>query len=109
VLVAHLWPKGVVDFDAGINTAMRKLRAALGDDAPAPRYMETVPLGARKLDEHRSSARNSAKRREGRRPVFPRIVREASHAGAIRTHHEKIPRGLATALSDWHLVLEAAA
>jgi TolB-like protein/DNA-binding winged helix-turn-helix (wHTH) protein len=42
-LVAHLWPKGVVDFDAGINTAMRKLRAALGDDADAPRYIETVP------------------------------------------------------------------
>ena len=42
-LVAHLWPKGVVDFDAGINTAMRKLRAALGDDAAAPRYIETVP------------------------------------------------------------------
>lgn len=42
-LVAHLWPKGVVDFDAGINTAMRKLRVALGDDATAPRYIETVP------------------------------------------------------------------
>jgi TolB-like protein/DNA-binding winged helix-turn-helix (wHTH) protein len=42
-LVTHLWPKGVVDFDAGINTAMRKLRAALGDDAAAPRYIETIP------------------------------------------------------------------
>jgi TolB-like protein/DNA-binding winged helix-turn-helix (wHTH) protein len=42
-LVTRLWPKGVVDFDAGINTAMRKLRAALGDDAAAPRYIETVP------------------------------------------------------------------
>ena len=42
-LVTHLWPKGIVDFDAGINTAMRKLRVALGDDATAPRYIETVP------------------------------------------------------------------
>jgi len=42
-LVTRLWPKGVVDFDAGINTAMRKLRAALGDDAAAPHYIETVP------------------------------------------------------------------
>src|SRR5438477_8872184 len=42
-LIARLWPKGVVDFDAGINTAMRKLRATLGDDADAPRYIETVP------------------------------------------------------------------
>jgi TolB-like protein/DNA-binding winged helix-turn-helix (wHTH) protein len=42
-LVARLWPKGIVEFDAGLNTAMRKLRAALGDDADAPRFIETVP------------------------------------------------------------------
>jgi TolB-like protein/DNA-binding winged helix-turn-helix (wHTH) protein len=42
-LISRLWPKGVVDFEAGLNTAMRKLRAALGDEAEAPRYIETVP------------------------------------------------------------------
>ena len=42
-LIAHLWPKGVVDYDTGINTAMRKLRIALNDDPDAPRYIETVP------------------------------------------------------------------
>jgi TolB-like protein/DNA-binding winged helix-turn-helix (wHTH) protein len=42
-LIARLWPKGVVDFEAGLNTAMRKLRATLGDEAEAPRYIETVP------------------------------------------------------------------
>jgi TolB-like protein/DNA-binding winged helix-turn-helix (wHTH) protein len=42
-LSSLLWPKGVVDFDAGLNTAVRKLRVALGDDADAPRYLETVP------------------------------------------------------------------
>jgi TolB-like protein/DNA-binding winged helix-turn-helix (wHTH) protein len=42
-LIARLWPKGVVDFEAGLNTAMRKLRAMLGDEAEAPRYIETVP------------------------------------------------------------------
>jgi Tol biopolymer transport system component/DNA-binding winged helix-turn-helix (wHTH) protein len=30
-----------VDFDVGLNTAMRKLRQALGDDAEEPRYIET--------------------------------------------------------------------
>lgn len=30
-----------VDFDVGLNTAMRKLRQALGDDADKPRYIET--------------------------------------------------------------------
>jgi TolB-like protein/DNA-binding winged helix-turn-helix (wHTH) protein len=42
-LIAKLWPRGITDFDAGLNTAMRKLRAVLDDDADTPRYIETVP------------------------------------------------------------------
>jgi DNA-binding winged helix-turn-helix (wHTH) protein len=32
-LIARLWPKTVVDFDANLNSGVRRLRAALGDDA----------------------------------------------------------------------------
>jgi TolB-like protein/DNA-binding winged helix-turn-helix (wHTH) protein/Flp pilus assembly protein TadD len=42
-LIAKLWPKGVVDFDTGLNTVIRKLRVALGDTADTPRYIETLP------------------------------------------------------------------
>ncbi|HEX6636185.1 MAG TPA: tetratricopeptide repeat protein [Steroidobacteraceae bacterium] len=42
-LIARLWPKGVVEFDTGLNSAMRKLRSALGDDPETPRYIETLP------------------------------------------------------------------
>jgi TolB-like protein/DNA-binding winged helix-turn-helix (wHTH) protein len=42
-LIARLWPKGVVEFDTGLNSAMRKLRSGLGDDAETPRYIETLP------------------------------------------------------------------
>jgi adenylate cyclase len=42
-LIALLWPKGVVDFDASLNTVIRKLRSALGDVAETPRYIETLP------------------------------------------------------------------
>ncbi len=42
-LIARLWPKGIVEFDTGLNSAMRKLRVALGDDADTPRYIETLP------------------------------------------------------------------
>src|SRR5688572_18363591 len=42
-LIARLWPKGVVDFDTGLNTAVRKLRVALGDVGDMPRYIETIP------------------------------------------------------------------
>jgi DNA-binding winged helix-turn-helix (wHTH) protein/tetratricopeptide (TPR) repeat protein len=42
-LIARLWPKGVVDFDTGLNTAVRKLRVALEDVGEVPRYIETIP------------------------------------------------------------------
>src|SRR6201987_753352 len=39
-----LWPSDTyVDFDHSLNTAMMKLRDALGDVAAAPVYIETVP------------------------------------------------------------------
>ena len=42
-LIARLWPTGVVEFDTGLNTAIRKLRIALGDGADTPHYIETLP------------------------------------------------------------------
>lgn len=43
-LMAHLWPgQTFIDTDVGLNTAVRKLRAVLGDDSDAPRYIETLP------------------------------------------------------------------
>ena len=39
-----LWPVDTfVEFDAGLNTAMKKLRTALGDAADNPRFIETIP------------------------------------------------------------------
>jgi len=39
-----LWPAHTfVDFDRSLNKAMTKLRAALGDSADNPRYVETIP------------------------------------------------------------------
>jgi DNA-binding winged helix-turn-helix (wHTH) protein len=42
-LKSSLWPTGVVDFDTALNSAVRRLRRALDDDADAPRYIETLP------------------------------------------------------------------
>ena len=40
----RLWPQDTfVDFDHSLNTAVNKLRQALGDSAAQPRYIETVP------------------------------------------------------------------
>jgi TolB-like protein len=37
-----LWPDTYVSFDYSLNTAINKLRAALGDSAHSPRFIETV-------------------------------------------------------------------
>ena len=43
-LRAEIWAKGTfIDFDHGLNTAIKKIRAALGDSANVPRYVETIP------------------------------------------------------------------
>jgi len=39
-----LWPADTfVDFDVGLNSAIKRLRDALGDSAEKPRYIETLP------------------------------------------------------------------
>lgn len=48
-LVSHqdihkaLWNGRVVDFSRSVHVCIRQLRAALGDDAARPRYVQTVP------------------------------------------------------------------
>jgi len=43
-IVDALWGKDVfVDVETGINTAIRKIRQALGDSSESPRFVETVP------------------------------------------------------------------
>jgi DNA-binding winged helix-turn-helix (wHTH) protein len=40
----HLWPDGtVVEFEHSVNAAVKRLRAALDDDAEKPTFIETIP------------------------------------------------------------------
>jgi hypothetical protein len=41
---AHVWGQDTfVDFEHGLNFAIQKIRAVLGDDTDSPRYIETLP------------------------------------------------------------------
>jgi eukaryotic-like serine/threonine-protein kinase len=57
-----LWADGTfVDFDRGLNTAITKLRTALGDPAENPRFIETVPRqGYRFIAPVSAASRDSA-------------------------------------------------
>ena len=40
----HIWGTNTfVDFERGINFSINQIRAALGDDAEKPRFIETIP------------------------------------------------------------------
>ena len=42
-LNARLWPNGaIVEFDHGIHSCIRRLRAALNDSAEQPRYIDLL-------------------------------------------------------------------
>jgi cholera toxin transcriptional activator len=42
-IAQHLWPDGTfVDFDHGVNSAINRIREALGDTAASPRFIETL-------------------------------------------------------------------
>lgn len=59
---ANLWPEDTfVDFDHGLNAAVRRLRDALNDSADTPRYIETLPRrGYRFIGPVEASARGIA-------------------------------------------------
>jgi len=83
-----LWPTDTfVDFDHGVNTAINRLREALGDSADSPRFIETVP-------------------RRGYRFVAPIETPGAADAGTtlLRTGtpaSEQIPAGKQVAPRDY--------
>jgi len=84
-LIALLWPKGVVDFDTGLNTVIRKLRSALGDTSETPRYIETLPrrgyrfIGA--LDPEPEAAPGASPEVAANHPGSPLAQPSASHPG----------------------------
>ena len=58
-----------VDFDQGLNHAIRELRAALGDVADSPRFIQTLQRrGYRFIRRSRSSARAPPRRPALQRP-----------------------------------------
>ena len=60
----RLWPGGIfVDFEHSLNTAIKRLRAALGDDADQPTYVETVSRRGYRYIAATHSPRSLSRRR----------------------------------------------
>jgi Tol biopolymer transport system component/DNA-binding winged helix-turn-helix (wHTH) protein len=68
-LCSSLWPEGTyVDFDEGLNTAIKKLRYALGDSAESPVFIETVPRRGYRFIAPVQKDADSSQRREAVSP-----------------------------------------
>ncbi len=61
----EVWPENTfVEFDHALNTAVKKIRCALGDDAAAPRYVQTISRrGYRFIADVRPPTRNDLTRK----------------------------------------------
>src|SRR5437868_5478320 len=90
-----LWPADTfVEFDHSLNTAVNKIREALGDSASSPRFVETLarrgyrfiaPVhGAQALSAGASDAdRETSKIEEA--PLHPQLHVPIPHRGIVRT------------------------
>jgi TolB-like protein len=72
-LAERLWPEGTfVDFEHSLNAAVKRLRAALGDDADSPRFIETLPrTGYRFIAAVEGSGSKAVRRVRPRVAVLP--------------------------------------
>jgi TolB-like protein/DNA-binding winged helix-turn-helix (wHTH) protein/Flp pilus assembly protein TadD len=75
-LQKRLWPSDTfVDFDHGLNSAMRRLRDALGDEQENPQWVETVPRRGYRFVGEVEWERNGAAAAEKAKP--PSALNEA--------------------------------
>jgi DNA-binding winged helix-turn-helix (wHTH) protein len=85
----RLWPaETFVDFDHGLNTSIRKLRAALGDEAETPQYIETLPRRGYR-DAETGSAPQRARRIPYHRRATWRPFAETGPLSEISQAHEQ--------------------
>jgi len=83
----EVWPEDTfVEFDHALNTAVKKIRVALSDDAGTPRYIETIPKRGYRwiapLHAARESARDSSDSPAAAMPVPAAAIPNPARAPA---------------------------
>jgi TolB-like protein/Flp pilus assembly protein TadD len=105
-LKSKLWPLDTfVDFDVGLNSAVKKLRDALSDSAEIPRYVETLPRrGYRFIGSISDALASKARALSG----LPEQVIEGHSSGASEEVVSEVP-AVSPAHRRWMLWTIAAA
>lgn len=95
-----IWSDGTfVDFDHGLNTAINKIREALGDSAASPQYVETLAKrGYRFIAPVEAQTNSSAKTaaaapvQQPTREAPPQTASAPDSARSLLTHPDETPR-----------------
>ncbi len=97
-----LWSRDTfVEFDDGLNTAVRKLRTALGDSADNPRFLETVPRRGYRFVAPVTVVDPAGSVDQPRPPEAATVPTQASQHGPSKpnTSHRRIWAGAAIAVA----------
>ncbi len=107
-----LWPGDTfVDFDHGLNNAVKRIRAALGDSAETPRYIETLPrMGYRFIGPIASNGNGTATAHgTNGAAVAERETRVANEVGADIGERTRRSRAWKVALAGLVVLVAAGA
>jgi TolB-like protein/DNA-binding winged helix-turn-helix (wHTH) protein/Tfp pilus assembly protein PilF len=92
-LQKRVWPSNTfVDFENGVNSAIKQLRASLNDSAAEPRYIETLPkLGYRMIAPVEYEADSAGARATGSEEEVggAKMEREAAVSKSARPAHSR--------------------
>ncbi len=101
-----LWPGDTfVDFDHGLNTAVNKIRTALGDSAVNPRFVETLAKrGYRFLAPVQTSGTNEARNIDSEIPCASPNVQRIHSELHVPMPHRALVRILFAAIQCMYLV-----
>lgn len=96
----RLWPSDTfVDFEHGLNAAVKRLRTALGDTAESPQYVETLPRRGYRFVatvDDRDDGDGAAAHRLTRLMVLPFRVLAPDHTSDVLAF--SVPEAVATSL-----------
>src|SRR5215467_5453116 len=101
-LQRQIWPSDTfVDFERGLNNAVKRLREALGDSADSPHYIETLPKrGYRFIASIETRNMVAVAAVTGEIPASPRAIPKLARARLLRRAATVLAIGLALAAAS---------
>ncbi len=90
----RIWGKDVfLDVESAINTAVRKIRLALRDDADSPRFIETVPAKGYRFLASMREMRSTGEASTASRPQKTSLVGRARELSVVRADLDRAVSG----------------